>query len=80
MMMRPDQPAAVSSPDDLADALVSFFDRPPFEDVEVRQPDGSATVQRMAAWPPVPADFARVHGITAGDLHDFAVEIGRAHV
>jgi len=72
-MAKPEQLAAASTPDDMADALVGFFDRPPFEDIEVPQPDGSVVVQRMAAWPPVPADFAHVHGITAGDLHDFAV-------
>jgi hypothetical protein len=72
-MAKPEQPAAASTPDDLADALVSFFNRPPAEAVEVRQPDGSVVVQRMAAAPPLPADFARAHGITADELHDFAV-------
>jgi hypothetical protein len=71
-MTRPERLDAPASPDDLADALVSFFDRPPAEAVEVRQPDGSVVVQRMAAAPPLPADFACAHGLTASDLHDFA--------
>jgi len=72
-MAKPEQLVGASTPDGLAEALVSFFDRAPAEEVEVRQPDGSVTVQCMATWPPVPVDFACAHGLTASELHGFAV-------
>lgn len=68
-MTRPDTLPAAASPDDLADALVRHFDVPPFEDIQVRQPDGTVQVERVASNPPMPSDFAAAHGFTTHDLH-----------
>lgn len=72
MTLRPECHAGIASPDDLAEALVRYFDVAPFEDVKVAQPGGGVEVQRFAASPPMPADFAEAHGFTAADLHDWA--------
>lgn len=70
--MRPDTLQAGASPEDLAEALVRHFDQAPFEDVHVKQPDGTVQVERLASNPPMPSDFAAVHGFTTNDLHTWA--------
>lgn len=71
-MQRPDALHATASPDDLADELVRFFDRLPFDLVEVPQPGGGVEVQRLPANPPTPLAFATLHGLRTADLHDLA--------
>lgn len=62
-------------PDDLAEALIEHFDREPWEDHKVPQPNGQVLTQRLAASPPLLLEFAGRHGVRREDLHAWATAV-----